>query len=138
MDPHRPIPHPPPTAQDQLPSDEHSEFSDFPPIRVRNSTPNPPDTQSVISRSRDRSSAVQNYSERRSSPSQSPGPRLPRHSHRLPSKPVLGRKNIVNTVEVTVHVGHHAFPRMVLLINECSPERSQVLVQASLGISRQR
>lgn len=120
MDPHRPspiplYPYPPPTAQDQLLSDESS---DFPHIRVHESTPDLPNTQSLISHSSSRYHSSDSestiHSEHRSSPtrSQSPGPQLPRRfqrtSRRVPNKPgpVLGHRNIVNTVEVTVKHGN--------------------------------
>src|SRR6266545_950244 len=125
MDPRRVIPlypHPPPTTQCQLPSDDHSEVSDFPPIRIHDSTPDPPDAQSVRNRSHYRSSAVHHNSEHPSSPSQSPGPQLSRRSCRLPNKPVLGHKNIVNMVEVTVQRDvSHVFP-IYGSTTECSPE----------------
>ena len=95
-----PQPYPPPTTQNQLPSDG-SESSDFPPIRIRNSTPNPPNTKPVISRYRS--------------------------SHKL----ALGHRNIVNTVEVTAQradVSHHASSQTVLLVLINVPEWPQVLV----------
>ncbi len=111
-----------------------SESSDFPPIRIRDSMPDPPNTQSVTRRSRYHSSTVQNHSEHPSSPSHSPGPQLLRPSRRLPKKPVLGHKNIVNTVEATVQhtdVSLHSFPQMVLLLNN-------VLQKATKSSSKRR
>lgn len=85
---------PPPTTQGG--KSECSSDSSWP-ILINNSTPDPPNMQPVISCSRypKRSSAVQNHP---SSPSQSPVPRLSRQNRRLPNNPVLGHKNIVNTV----------------------------------------
>jgi hypothetical protein len=162
MDLRRPIPHPPPEdsefsdfppirigdSADDPPNTQsvtrrsryrsstvqnHSEHpsSDFPPIRIHDSTPDPPNTQSVTSHSRYHSSTVENHP---SSPSQLPGPQLPRPSRRLPKKPVLGHKNIINTVEVTVQhtdVSLHSFLQMVLLNND-------VLQKATKSLSKRR
>jgi hypothetical protein len=107
----RPIPlypHPPDSpAQDEL----SGEISDFPPIRIRDSTPDPPIHSTT---SRLRSSAVQKDSgsaRRSSSVLQQRRPGLPNKG--------LGHKNIINTViRRTPHaqVINQFFLKMILLI----------------------
>ena len=128
MNPHRdrrpiplyPYPLAPPTTQDSRESpsdsDEPEPLSDFPPIRVGKSMPEFSNTtQSLTSRYHHASdsSTLREYSEHRSSPSQSPGPHFPRRSssqrtsRQLPNKPGpalgLGQRNIVNTVANVSH-----------------------------------
>jgi hypothetical protein len=95
MHPHHPFPlhrRPPSSlhqAQDELLSDE---YSDFPPIRVHKSSPEAPIR--VPSHHRQCSSTVQKYPKWRHPPSQSePPPRLPNTG--------LGGRNILNTIEMT-------------------------------------
>jgi hypothetical protein len=82
--------YPPHTTQNEPLSDE---YSDFPPIRERKSTPDPP-AAFVISRFHHRSSAVQHSEQCSSSGVQSPPP---------PNKG-LGQKNILNTIRVKTKV----------------------------------
>ena len=136
MNPHhdrRPIPlypYPltPPTTQ-QSPSDSDEPLSDFPPIRVGKSTPEFSNTtQSLTSRyhhASDSSTTLQEHSEHRSSPSQSPGPHFPRRSQRtsrqLPNKPRpplgLGQRNIVNMVANVSHWFHRISTNYKFTIN---------------------
>ena len=106
-------PHPPPTTQS---SHEDSEFSDFPPFRIGDSTADPPNTQSVTRRSRYHSSIVQKHSEHSSSESSDFPPIRIRDSTPDPSSSPQSVTNHSRYHSSTVrnHSEHPSSPRQSL------------------------
>jgi len=94
MQPHRPIPlYPnPPFPSHQTCVDPPSDESEFPPIRVHASTPDPPTCSATHPRL---------HSDSCSSPSQLEPQSPPHRRSQLPRKG-LGRNNVLNTIRVSV------------------------------------
>ena len=89
MQPHRPIPlYPNPPYSPQTQADPPSDESEFPPIRVHASTPDPPSYSGTHPRLH----------------SECPSPSEPQSPHRRSrlTKKGLGRNNVLNTIHVTV------------------------------------
>jgi hypothetical protein len=123
-------PHPPLSPQQTRVESASNEHSDFPPIRERKSTPDPP--ASVLNYSHPRPPVTRRQSERHSSPSEEPAPSRFRRRHppysvaqrrsercSSPSKEAsssqlqqylpnsgLGNRNRLNTMEASVSVRH--------------------------------
>jgi hypothetical protein len=131
MHPHRPVPlYPNPShTRDELLSDASS---DFPPIRVRESSSGPP------VRSINQSCRFLTVQEQLEQPSLSKSaPQLSRHSRRLSKG--LSHKNIHNTVEAPVQdakVRNQTLQILILITS--SSECSQILIEARPRTSRYR